>query len=485
MAKMTNDAHGFCEITYGNKTAPKCIKNRKIKNNLEQSINTETKIEQKNIAKTSIQENEDLSLAVGDGKTDDYQVIQEALNTKLGLKFSAGKIYRISQPLVLRSYHNIDLQGSTILVDGDYAAFTQSGVAVQKVHLYNGTIQGNTTASGIDENKQYNFPNQCGIKISCWNSTFENLQFSDLAYGIYFAKRSTGGATLVENRLLDVKFARCLNTAFYTEPQSKATDGFLENVKVGGDGYDYAINIDNAGGWMINSVHCYGNSKNKIRVGNCDNTMLSNIYLAGDYTDTGLLVHLYSNALLNNIAIRGEQNGSTMIRTSLSTSETYANKTLNVSNLTLSCKESGVIVNSITGYCDLYCSDIVFNDPNGCILAPTLSPVFKWNNTFERVTLGETIPSNGNLNDYVNAGNYAVKATAAAQNIQNMPVKYIGRMTVLEVGGSGNYLYRKQIYEPYSVEIGDRFIRTLRTSDGGKNWIFTDWKTTSVVSATT
>ena len=302
--------------------------------------------------------------AVGDAVTDDYVSLQATLDASLTVKLSMGRTYYTSKTLLVRSGHNIDMQGATIRVGGNYPAFSQTGIAVQKVRIFNGFLVGTAAADTYTT-----LPNQCGIKISCWNSSFYNLQFNTFAYGIYLAKRSEGTGTLVENKILDTKFVSCYYAGFFTEVGSKTSDGFLKNIKVGGDGYEYGINIDNAGGWIIDGIHCYGESQYKMRVANCDNTCLSNLYLAGDYTVTGLLVHVYSNALINNATIRGEKEGATMLYCTASTSTTYTDKVVNVGNITFSSKtpEGAPItsVNSIKGYTKIYVAGMTFNDPNG------------------------------------------------------------------------------------------------------------------------
>lgn len=415
-------------------------------------------------------------LTAADGVTDDHAILQEILNSNLHVKFPNAKQYYISEPLRIRSDHNIDLSGSTIIVDGDYAAFahTTSQDAVARVHIYDGFIEGNCTVSKDTGERVYNYPNQCGLKIASFHSTYENLTFTNLAYGIYLDKRTTGSSGLVENRIYNVKFAGCKNTAIHSDPKQSITDGILKNVKVGGDGYDHALYLYSGGGWVIDGFHCYGESLYKVEVKNCDNTCLSNFLIAGDYSEIGLILNLYSNAIMSNMALWGNTDGSTMIQVQQSTSQTYPQKTVNASNITLTCQVDGITVNSITGYGELYCSGLVYNDRYGCIQPPTLKVRSAMDVSLRN---GVAIPSTGDLNEYTDPGNYAVQTQYALNGIQNLPVKQFGRLTVLEAGGpdSGNTLYRKQIYEPCSMNHGDRYVRTMFTSDGGTSWSFTDW----------
>lgn len=413
---------------------------------------------------------------VGDGETDDYAALQSILDNNLFVKFPNAGQYYISQSLKIKSDHNIDLSGSTLIIDGDYSAIvhTTSQDAVARVHVYNGFIKGNCTVSDETGERIYNYPNQCGIRIASFHSTYEDLTFSDLAYGIYLDKRTTGSSGLVENRIYNVKFARCMNSAIYSHNGQSITDGILKNVKVGGDGYDHALYLNSGGGWVIDGIHCYGDSLYKVEVRNCDNTCLSNFLIAGDYSEIGLILNLYSNAMMSNMALWGNTDGSTMIQIQQSTSQTYPNKTVNADNITLTCQVDDITVNSITGYGEFYCNSLIYNDQYNCILPPTLKVRSAMNVSLRN---GVAIPSTGDLNEYVEPGNYAVQTQYALDRIANLPIKQFGRLTVIEVGGadSGNYLYRKQIYEPFSMSYGDRFVRTMSTSDGGDSWNFTEW----------
>jgi len=60
--------------------------------------------------------------AVGDGVTDDYQAIQDAIDAQKNVVFNSGKTYLVSQPIYLRANSNYKINGNIKIMDGDSSA---------------------------------------------------------------------------------------------------------------------------------------------------------------------------------------------------------------------------------------------------------------------------------------------------------------------------------------------------------------------------
>jgi len=149
--------------------------------------------------------------------------------------------------------------------------------------------------------------------------------------------RSTGTGTLVENRILNSKFANCMNAAIYNETGTKVTDGILNNIKIGGTGYDYGIYLKQAGGWQISNLHIYGaDFTTGAEFRNCDATLLNNVYIGGNHSTAGLILHDYSHVELSNAVIQANTARTNGLWAQTSTSQRWEKKPILLSNVVFS-----------------------------------------------------------------------------------------------------------------------------------------------------
>lgn len=86
--------------------------------------------------------------AIGDGSADDTAELQAAINTGGNVSFAAGGNYRITGPLrPVANEQTIDLNGSTITIEGGFNAFEIEG-GLYGTRICNGVIEGALQTSG-------------------------------------------------------------------------------------------------------------------------------------------------------------------------------------------------------------------------------------------------------------------------------------------------------------------------------------------------
>ena len=95
------------------------------------------------------------------------------------------------------------------------------------------------------------------------------------------------------------------------------------------------------------------------------------------------------------------------------------------------------------------------------------------------------IPSNSNLNDYMETGCYAVHSNAIAETVANIPVARAGRLEVISATGEGirvtQWSYLRQKYTPYNADnaVWERDI----TRSADNVWRFYDWYRSSLTKS--
>lgn len=92
------------------------------------------------------------------------------------------------------------------------------------------------------------------------------------------------------------------------------------------------------------------------------------------------------------------------------------------------------------------------------------------------------IPTNGDMNDYMQTGCWAVQSNAIAETVANIPVPRAGRLEVISSTGEGiretQWSYLRQKYTPYnsSNAVYERDI----TRSGDNIWRFYEWNRTTL-----
>ena len=236
--------------------------------------------------------------AIGDGITDDSAPIQDYINTGLSVTFPNAKTYVCSN-IEVNTRHSINLNGATLITKTDAPIFITSHLtsAVNRVHIFNGFLQGDSQ----DASKTH----QSLIYLSCFYSTFENLHFSNCYEGVHLIPRTNrSGKSTVENVFRNLKFNNCYHIGLKLAYESGITDNRIEGIFASAPaGAEANIYIGRSAGLIMSNVHLYGTPAKHIILRSTAHTIVSNAYIEGGYTHTGIDARLLRTLTVSNTII--------------------------------------------------------------------------------------------------------------------------------------------------------------------------------------
>ena len=413
--------------------------------------------------------------AIGDGETDDTAAIRRALATKQTVVFRCGKTYKITDSLTIYSGQIVDLNGATIHMTADKPIFVKPSdlSAVSNVVIRGGFLSGTVSA-----NENTTFTEQCGVKMPTFHSRFEDLRFDNLCYGVYLAERASGSATLVENKILNCKFANCMTAGVYGAENALIENGVMDNCKFAGTGFDHGILLHHSAGWQLSNIHVYGRFATGIELRNAGGTTLVNFDVDYDYTNAALIIHRFNSCMIANGKIAAQNAGTYCVWSQVSTSATWTVKPLLLANIEISSSApagTGIVPFHGVGYAQAV--NVMIHDENGAFTDSDLDVRDYGDGKFVAAAGGSSAKNNTNLNNLTTPGTLRFDKSAAASSAINLPASVTGRLYIIDPnGGSGNYQYRRQFYLPYSTNYGLMFTRYGNTSNGGETWTWHDWE---------
>ena len=233
-----------------------------------------------------------------DGTTDDTLAFQACVdfahNNDVSVELNE-KTYLLNSGVSIYTKTNINGNNGTLKSTAD-APILKSTSPINSVHLNHINFVGADDSTKTSNN---------GLDIVPYYSSFENLSFTKLYYGIYL--RTTGASgSLVENRFTNLNIRECCGGLYLGEADNnKLTDGFLNNIVANTtDNTIPAIYIGSSAGWNINEIHTYGVCSTGMYVKNGWRTNISNIYLESTATYSLYVDNMQLGVSLSNAHIQ-------------------------------------------------------------------------------------------------------------------------------------------------------------------------------------
>jgi len=236
--------------------------------------------------------------ATGNGVEDDTPAIASAVafakaNSIPHVVFPSGK-YKIRNSILLHSKMTYEAEGAVhILLDEADLPIFSSPLDDKFSPSGKVRIKGYFSLFGNPDN-----PNNHGILLHDYYSKIEDIEIHNCGgHGIFISERSpakvTPSGNLVENQILNTKIFGCRKSALRVghAPNSKLTDGIIQNLIINSASTEPCILINSAAGWNIQNIHTYGAvaPSSAVYLSNGNFTILQNGYIE-NFTDACVML---------------------------------------------------------------------------------------------------------------------------------------------------------------------------------------------------
>lgn len=228
--------------------------------------------------------------AVGDGVADDSAAIAAAIDfcVRFDLRhviFPAGT-YKTSKPILIHSKIMYSADGVVEIIQNSADAPIMQSPAGEGI-----SPRGQVRISGgfiLHGNPQHT--KNHGIFIHDYYSNIDGIEIYNCGgHGIFFSETSYSGhrpsGNLVENKISNVKIFGTSKSAIRigVNPNSKLTDGLLQNIIINSSTTEPSIFINAGAGWIIQNIHTYGKTApfTAIYLANGHFTIMQNAYIEG------------------------------------------------------------------------------------------------------------------------------------------------------------------------------------------------------------